>query len=491
MTTHRLVIEIRWSRNLALALAIALAIPILAITGLLTALAAHPGAGPASVALSAPTTLAYQGQVQVNRRPFTGAGQFKFAIVDAGGFSVWTNDGTHLGRALQPDSAVSLSVAAGLFNVLLGDTTLPNMTQPITSGVFLAPSRALRVWFNDGLNGFQQLAPDVALAAVPYALNAQTLDGLDSGAFLTQYVADGRYAQLNHTTQQIAMLKWYMFAGGTFPVGTSRGSHPWGIAFDGANMWVVNQTFNNPISVLRASDGFHVMSPTVGSDPWGLAFDGANMWVTNRVDNNVSVVRASDGFHVMTPTVGSNPEGIAFDGANMWVVNNGDNTVSVVRASDGFNVMTAAVGLQPSAIAFDGANMWVTNSGAGTVSVVRASDGFYVRTPTVGFNPHAIAFDGANMWVPNSGDDNVSVLRASDGFHVMTPTVGSFPRGIAFDGANMWVVNSFVLNTVSVLRASDGFHVYTPTVGAGAYGIAFDGAFMWVTNAEAGTVSKL
>jgi hypothetical protein len=54
MTTHRLVIEIRWNRNLAIALAVALAVPILAITGLLTALAAHTGMGPARVALSAP-----------------------------------------------------------------------------------------------------------------------------------------------------------------------------------------------------------------------------------------------------------------------------------------------------------------------------------------------------------------------------------------------------------------------------------------------------
>ena len=46
MTTRRFVIELRWSRNQALALAIALALPILAITGLITALAAHPRRRP-------------------------------------------------------------------------------------------------------------------------------------------------------------------------------------------------------------------------------------------------------------------------------------------------------------------------------------------------------------------------------------------------------------------------------------------------------------
>ena len=501
MKTHRFIIEVRWSRKVALCLAIALAVPILAVTGLLTALAAHPGAFPARVALSAPSTLAYQGQVKVNGQLFNGAGQFKFAIVSADGLTAfWTNDGTHPGVAFQPASAVNLNVSAGLFDVLLGDTTLPNMTQAITSGVFLQPSRVLRVWFNDGVNGFQQLAPDVALAAVPYALNAQTLDGLDSSAFaplvhthsaadivagtltdtrlsanvvlggqgvsrlnndagyltaagagtagyITQTLADARYARLSPTTEQIALLKWYTAitgTGSTFPVG----------AF-----------------------------------PVGIAFDGANMWVTNLNDNTVSVLRTSDGFHVMTPTVGAFPSGIAFDGANMWVTNNGGTTVSVLRASDGSNVMTPIVGNSPFGIAFDGANMWVANYGDSTVSVLHASDGFHVMTPTVGANPRGLAFDGSNMWVANTSDNTVSVLRASDGLNVLTPTVGSGPERIAFDGANMWVTN-FSDGTVSVLRASDGFHVMTPTVGNGPVGIAFDGAFMWVTNNGSGTVSK-
>jgi hypothetical protein len=177
-------------------------------------------------------------------------------------------------------------VTAGLFNVLLGNTTLPHMTRPITSGVFLQPSRALRVWFNDGANGFQQLAPDVALAAVPYALNAQTLDELDSSSFVTQPLANARYARLSPTTQQIALLRWYTAitgAGSTFPVGST----PIAIAFDGVNMWVASYGAGT-VSVLRASDGFHVLTPTVGASPSAIAFDGAFMWVANYLDGTVS-----------------------------------------------------------------------------------------------------------------------------------------------------------------------------------------------------------
>jgi hypothetical protein len=489
MNTHQLVIELKWNWRIALTVALAAAAPLLAVTGLLTVLAAHSGTSLPGVALSAPTTLAYQGQVKVNGQPFSGSGQFKFAIVSSDGLAAfWTNDGTGMTiKPFTPTNAVSLAVSAGLFNVLLGDTTLQHMTQPITSGVFLQPGRALRVWFDDGVNGSQQLAPDVALAAVPYALNAQTLDGLDSSAFLTQPLADARYARISPTTQQIALLKWYN-AVSTTQSNFAVGSTPLAVAFDGANMWVVN-LLGNSVSVLRASDGFHVMTPTVGQFPAGIAFDGANMWVTNGNTTTVSVLRASDGFHIFTPTVGFSPFGIAFDGANMWVANSSGSTVNVLRVNDGFHVMTLTVGSTPSLIAFDGANMWVTNNGANTVSVLRASDGFHVMTPTVGATPRGIAFDGANMWVANNGTNTVSVLRVNDGFHVMTPTVGSSPFDMAFDGANIWVGN-FDDSSVSVLRVNDGFHVYTPTVGTFPRGMAFDGAFMWVTSTGNGIVSK-
>ena len=70
------------------------------------------------------------------------------------------------------------------------------------------------------------------------------------------------------------------------------------------------------------------MTPTVGSSPSAIAYDGANMWVGNYLDETVSVLRVSDGFHVITPTVDSGPIAIAFDGANMWVVNRYFGTVS-------------------------------------------------------------------------------------------------------------------------------------------------------------------
>jgi hypothetical protein len=71
---------------------------------------------------------------------------------NANGQTLWSNDNSS-NNGTEPSSAVSLSVANGLYSVLLGDTSITNMTAiPFT--VFNNSDVRLRVWFNDGSHGF-------------------------------------------------------------------------------------------------------------------------------------------------------------------------------------------------------------------------------------------------------------------------------------------------------------------------------------------------
>ena len=129
-----------------------------------------------------PQLLSYQGRVVVGDTNFNGTGQFKFALVaPAGTPSYWSNDGSSVNGS-EPAAAVSLSVASGLYSVLLGDATLPNMTL-IPATVFNHADVRLRVWFDDGVTGFQLLSPDQRIAAVGYAMMAANVpDGAITGA---------------------------------------------------------------------------------------------------------------------------------------------------------------------------------------------------------------------------------------------------------------------------------------------------------------------
>jgi hypothetical protein len=144
----------------------------------------QPQEGDSPQVDTAPTVVSYQGRVTVSGVPHNGTGYFKFAVVDSNGTaSYWSNDGSSIGGS-EPVNDVALSMSGGLFNVLLGDTSLPGMSQPLPAAAFSAPNRYLRVWFATAAGGpYTQLAPDRRVGATPYALNAETLDGQDASAF--------------------------------------------------------------------------------------------------------------------------------------------------------------------------------------------------------------------------------------------------------------------------------------------------------------------
>lgn len=136
-----------------------------------------------------PSTIHYQGRVEVNGQPFTGQGQFKFALVDGAGARLWSQDGTGGGNA-EPAGAVTLPVQDGLFAVGLGDTAVPGMTQPIPTSVFADHGEVfVRLWFNDGLNGFARLEPDQRVTSTGYAMVADTARQSVPGAITESMLA--------------------------------------------------------------------------------------------------------------------------------------------------------------------------------------------------------------------------------------------------------------------------------------------------------------
>ncbi len=82
----------------------------------------------------------------------------------------WSNDGTPSG---EPTNGVSVTVTKGLFSVLLGDTSLPNMNA-LPASVFATGDEHVRVWASTG-GAFQLLAPNRRVGAVPYAMLAASV----------------------------------------------------------------------------------------------------------------------------------------------------------------------------------------------------------------------------------------------------------------------------------------------------------------------------
>jgi hypothetical protein len=286
-----------------------------------------------------------------------------------------------------------------------------------------------------------------------------------------------------------ALLQWY-------PQAYSVGNYyPYGVAFDGTNIWVTNNTSPlGTVTKLLASTGAVVGTYSVGPLPTAVAFDGTNIWVANSAGSTVTKLLASTGAAVGTYLVGAQPYGVAFDGTNLWVaIYTNPGTVTKLLASTGAVVGTYSVGRYPYGVAFDGTNIWVTNYYGANVTELLASTGAVVGTYPVGALPTGVAFDGTNIWVANYGSATVTKLLASTGTVVGNYAVGNDPQGVAFDGTNIWVTNSGggLGNTVTKLLASTGALVGTYSVGSYPWGVAFDGTNIWVANEFSNTVTKI
>lgn len=135
-----------------------------------------------------PDILPHQGRITVSGVPFTGSGGFKFLLFTDSDFdhasgnevAVWSNAATSPAGMAEPAAQLTIPVEKGLYSTGLGGpghAALPaSLVPPDGSLLFL------RVWFSDGVNGFEAMMPDQPVLAVPFARHAAGIAGdLDLG----------------------------------------------------------------------------------------------------------------------------------------------------------------------------------------------------------------------------------------------------------------------------------------------------------------------
>jgi N-acetylneuraminic acid mutarotase len=155
----------------------------------------------------------YQGRLLAGATVFDGTGQFKFALVNSDASQTLWRSAPDTNNDGEPDQPVSVAVARGLYAVNLGDSTVANMAAiPLSVftdkiGGLATDPLFLRVWFNDGVSGFQRLTPDQRISAVSFAMaaaHAQVAASVPDASITAAKLAPGALQAIN---TQIAALQ--------------------------------------------------------------------------------------------------------------------------------------------------------------------------------------------------------------------------------------------------------------------------------------------
>ena len=213
-----------------------------------------------------PALLNHQGLISTRGTNFTGTGRFMFALMDGTGAPTFWSNGV---------ATVALPVNNGLYSVVLGDTGM----NPIPPTVFTNTDVRLRVWFNDGVTGLQQLSPDQRLASVGTALLAQ---GVADGAITSSKLAAGAI-QLAHlgqngaTTGQVLMWTnstWTPVAapsgpaGATGPAGTTSWTDGTGNVTTTVNVGIGTNNPACPLDVVTQTGNYGGIRLTDANGSW-------------------------------------------------------------------------------------------------------------------------------------------------------------------------------------------------------------------------------
>ena len=360
----------------------------------------------------------HQGRIVVNGTNFQGNGQFKFALINGSGNIVWSNAAI---SNQEPVAAVTLAVSKGLYSLLLGDTTITNMAA-IPSSVFDENrDLSLRVWFNDGVHGFQKITPDQRFATAPFAVIAARADQAVnfSGSLMGDVTGSQGLTAIAPATVTGKRLIGFSSGAGVITsadtILTAMGKLDGNLALKaplaspGFTGTVQLSSGTAEIAPLKLASGTNLTNPQFGA----IEFDGTNLYLTNNAEEPTrkmlaftdgSIASATNfsgslsgdvtGTQGATAIAATTVTGKALTGyaSSTGTITASDSILSAIQKLNG-NVVLRATRNSPT---FTGTVQMPT--GTATVAPLKMASGTNLATPQFG----AIEFDGTNLYLTNN-----------------------------------------------------------------------------------------
>lgn len=268
------------------------------------------------------------------------------------------------------------------------------------------------------------------------------------------------------------------------------------LTFDGTRLWAANQQLNT----LTAIDPNTVQVTRVISTetrPFAVLVAERRLWVVNQISNTVQVFNPETGDALGSVPVGNRPWALAYDGRVVWVANRNDNNLVGIDPIGVQVIYTVAVGARPTALAWDALNqrLWVANQddsnlmAVDTLGTRRVTNADIVKPASL-VRPGDLFINAEQLWIGNQGNGTVTVLNTVTRQSGAIFTSGRLPEAIAMAGDRLWVAN-FSDNTLRAFDLAAGNLTGAIKLGIHPRSMAYANGVLWVANVDANTVQPV
>jgi hypothetical protein len=463
----------------------------------------------APLAAQVPNLIPHQGRVAVNGVNFDGTGQFKFALVNAAGsVTYWSNDSSSTAGS-QPTAAVSLPVTKGLYSALLGDTSLANMTA-VPASVFTNADLRLRVWFNNGALGFQQLTPDQRLAPNGYLPDGAVTSGkLAAGATIPSVLVTGTSRNVVPNTNYIATgsgtttftLPSTAAIGDTVTIG---GSGTGSLTIVNPDEWTpAGPRLGNWRSIATSADGTKLIAADAGGPSVPALFistDSGQTWTDRGPQPPAGeywrwgvVASSANGTYLAAASPGASQIYVSGDAGLTWTARDQSRFWRALAMSADGSRLIAAEGNGRLYTSSDFGLTWVPREQVrGWYSVACSADGMKLIASTDNAGLHTSA-DGGVTWTSRgqTGRFFTGVASSADGTRLVACEAALAGRlYISTDSGVTWEARGPEVNWASVCSSADGLKL-AAAPGSGQVYLSTDGGATWVPRAQVQSWGKL
>ncbi len=369
----------------------------------------------------------------------------------------------------------------------------------VPASIFTNPGVWLRVWFNDGIAGFQQLTPDQRLAAVGYAIMAVTVP---DGSITSAKIAPGAVG-----TAQLAP-----GAGGFFPMQTSAATNIQTVAnysyiltnTSSASLLTLpaNPNIGDKIKISGTVNGFTIKANSgqnINGPDNAVFTESGN--IPNSNGNQIFLACSTDGGQIFAAQSG-NSVYFSSNSINQWTASSlylsginlfSGNWQSVASSSDGSKLVAAIAGGSIYTSTDSGMTWFIqTNAPTGNwMSVASSSDGSKLVAVQNSGGIYTSTNSGTVWTLQISAPTNASwqsIASSSDGSLLVAVQNGGSIYTSGNSGAT-WVLQTSAPSASwqSVASSSDGGRLVAVHSGGSIY-ISSNYGVTWTqkTNTSAG-----